>query len=94
MGRRLGVLLTTCALTAKLAAATTGLPRVAANDYWLLNLTLWCRPLGNNFDFSVSVYNVLGHKYAYPVGDEYWANSGPLMEFSGREFRAKFTYRF
>ncbi|WCJ58603.1 TonB-dependent receptor [Fontisphaera persica] len=73
---------------------TTGMPGVEANDYWLLNLTLWSRPLGKNLEFSASVYNVLGHKYAYPVGDEYWANSGPLMEFSGREFRVKFTYRF
>ncbi|MCX8156897.1 MAG: TonB-dependent receptor [Verrucomicrobiae bacterium] len=72
----------------------TGMPGVEANDYWLLNMTLWSRPFGKNFDFSASVYNVLGHKYAYPVGDEFWVNSGPLMEFSGREFRLKLTYRF
>jgi iron complex outermembrane receptor protein len=76
------------------SAADGVAPGLRAADYFLVNLTLFSRPLRKNMDVAASIYNVFGEKYAFPAASELFANSGPLMEMDGRSFRVKMTLRF
>ncbi|NLZ18150.1 MAG: TonB-dependent receptor [Desulfobulbaceae bacterium] len=58
-------------------------------DYWIANINLFARPLGDNLDLSLGVYNLFDEKYVDP------ASSLPFQtEQDGRTARLKLTYRF
>ncbi|MGI6656677.1 MAG: TonB-dependent receptor plug domain-containing protein [Desulfobulbus sp.] len=59
------------------------------DEYWLVNATLFGRPLGEQLDLALSVYNLFDHSYRDPAG------SPPVQtEQDDRTFRLKMTYRF
>ena len=64
-----------------------------ADDFVVVNITLFGRELAKELDASVSVYNVFDKKYVDPV-------AGPpdhaqdVIEQDGRTYRVKLTYRF
>jgi outer membrane receptor protein involved in Fe transport len=62
-----------------------------ADDYWVMNATLWGRELLKNLELSVTLYNLFDQAIAFPASDEFRSD---LIEQDGRTFRVKATYRF
>jgi outer membrane receptor for ferrienterochelin and colicins len=62
-----------------------------ADDFAVVNLTLFSRELVKNLDFSASVYNVFNQTYSDPATRFHRQD---LIEQNGRTFRVKLTYRF
>ncbi len=62
-----------------------------ADEYCVVNLTLFSRELCKNLEVSASLYNVFDQAYAYPAGDEFVPD---LIWQDGRTFRVKLNYRF
>ena len=63
----------------------------------IVNLTLVNRDLLNGLDLSASIYNLLGRRYALPVGSEQTNSlfkSLRSIQQDGITFRVKATYRF
>ena len=65
--------------------------RTVADDvvpaYGIVNVTLLGEPFRNGFEFSGSVYNLLGHSYADPGGDERSRIVSSRMDESSRSAR-------
>jgi iron complex outermembrane receptor protein len=62
-----------------------------ANDYWLVNLTVFSQKLAPGLEVSASLYNLFDTRYEHPVST---AHVQDTIEQSGRSFRVKLTYRF
>jgi iron complex outermembrane receptor protein len=62
-----------------------------ADNFVLVNLTLFSQKLLKNLEASVSVYNLLGTDYVYPGSEDHLQDS---IRQDGRSFRIKLTYRF
>jgi iron complex outermembrane receptor protein len=58
--------------------------------FFVMNLTLFTRKIGEKFDFSGGFYNILDKRYADSGGLEHVQASIPQ---NGRTFRTKLTYR-
>jgi iron complex outermembrane receptor protein len=73
--------------------AETGqlLPGEEADDFVVVNLTLFSRDLVKNLEFSASVYNVFDAHYDDPATAWHLQD---LLEQNGRTFRVKLAYRF
>jgi iron complex outermembrane receptor protein len=63
--------------------------RVAA--YAVSNLTILSRSLGNNWDVSASIYNILDRRYGDPGAIEHRQD---ILQQDGRQFRVKAGYTF
>jgi iron complex outermembrane receptor protein len=62
-----------------------------ADDFGIVNLTLFSQKLIKNLEFSASVYNLLDRKYGDPATRFHVQD---VIEGQGRTFRLKLTYRF
>lgn len=62
-----------------------------SRDIWLLNATLFSRPVGENLEISATLYNVLDERHGFSASTEHVQDTIPLP---GRSFRLKATYRF
>jgi iron complex outermembrane receptor protein len=68
-----------------------GKTQTSADDHLIINATLFNQKLAKGLEWSVSVYNLLDHKWEYPAGSELIQNVIPQ---NGRTFQLKVTYRF
>lgn len=59
--------------------------------YGIVNVTLLGQPFRNGFEVSGSVYNLLGHSYADPGGEELVQDR---VVQDGRVFRVGARYQF
>jgi outer membrane cobalamin receptor len=62
-----------------------------SDDVIVVNATLFARPLGPNWDFSASLYNLFDERDGYSGSNEHIQDTIPL---AGRSFRVKITGRF
>lgn len=62
-----------------------------SEEIWLLNATLFSRPVGDNLEISATLYNVLDERHGFSASTEHVQDTIPLP---GRSFRLKATYRF
>src|SRR6185295_9146491 len=62
-----------------------------AASYAVSNLTILSRGLGNNWDVSASIYNILDRKYGDPGAVEHRQD---ILQQDGRTFRVKAGYSF
>lgn len=62
-----------------------------SDEIWLLNATVFSRPLGQNLEVSATLYNVLDERHGFSASTEHVQDTIPLP---GRSFRLKATYRF
>ncbi len=62
-----------------------------ADDFWLVNLTLFSARLVHGLEISGSVYNLFDMDYAYPGGP---AHLQDVIYQDGRTFRIKLSYHF
>jgi len=62
-----------------------------AAAYAVSNLTILSRRVGNNWDVSASIYNILNRKYGDPGGIEHRQD---ILQQDGRQFRVKAGYTF
>ena len=58
--------------------------------FFVMNLNLYARKIGEQFDFSSGFYNILDKRFADSGGLEHVQTSIPQ---NGRNFRIKLTYR-
>lgn len=62
-----------------------------SNDFFITNLTVFGQFLVKRFEFSASVYNLFGKKYADPGSEEHRQD---VISQDGRSYRLKLTYKF
>ena len=62
-----------------------------ADDYLLVNLTLFGQKLVKGLEISASVYNLFDERYGTPGASEHLQD---VIQQDGRTFRVKLTYRF
>ncbi len=62
-----------------------------ADDFVVVNLTLFSRKLARNLDVSASIYNLFDTKYGYPGAEDHLQE---VITQDGRSFRVKLTYKF
>lgn len=62
-----------------------------ADDFAIVNLTLFSQKLVRNLEFSASIYNLFDTKYGYPGAGDHVQE---MIAQDGRGFRVKLTYRF
>ena len=62
-----------------------------SQEIWLLNATIFSRPLGKNLEMSATLYNLLDERHGFSASTEHVQDTIPLP---GRSFRMKLTYRF
>ena len=67
------------------------LKQTKADDFAIINLTLFGPDLLDGLDLSASVYNLFDKNYADPSG---WIHLQDLIPRVGRAFRLKLVYRF
>jgi iron complex outermembrane receptor protein len=75
--------------------ASSGIITVRGSDaagYGVINITLLSRNLLKNLEISLSVYNLLDHRYFDPATPSHLQED--LIEQDGRIIRGKLTYRF
>lgn len=62
-----------------------------SDDVLLLNLTVFSRPLGENFEIAATLYNALDERKGFSASTEHVQDTIPLAR---RAIRLKATYRF
>ena len=62
-----------------------------ADDFVIVNLTLFSRNLAPNLEVSASIYNLFDTKYGYPGSADHLQET---ITQDGRSFRVKLTYKF
>lgn len=62
-----------------------------ADDFFLVNWTIYARELLPGLDLSLSVYNLFDENYGYPGAEDHLQE---VIQQDGRTFRAKVTYSF
>lgn len=66
-------------------------PGPAADDFAIVNLTLFSQRLVKGLELSATVYNVFDERYSDPATSQHWQATIPQ---DGRTFRVKLTYRY
>jgi len=67
------------------------LSRRHAEDFALVNLTLFSQKLAKNLEASASIYNLFDTQYGYPGNQDHVQD---VLRQDGRSFRVKLTWKF